>query len=330
MLKLIEDKKAKITAQASFEKNLRAAWNEHERRMIVWRPSKKELDIAHNGDCWFTSVKPSDSQKTRRYWNSIGRYSESGDLQITVEINIPTESNSEQVSGFFAVDETGTLCLMHDGGVGGGRKGIGRTSFLAWSGAKLIPVINAQDKVRHGIIVTPVESTEIGANVARFLETVERFKQAVKNKEIDDNIVVAEEDDVYRDYFREFSGVKMGQRTQEIEYITRHGNIVHALSKWRKKRSGERIVKDPYIDLGVVDNGNKLIELYEVKTNADRQTLYTAIGQIIVHGVGNNHIKRFIVLPDLLIIPNDVTAALAALRITILRFKMTVDMVTIL
>ena len=99
----------------------------------------------------------------------------------------------------------------------------------------------------------------------------------------------------------------------------------------KQQPSGKvQLVKNQYIDLGVFNGSNQLIELYDVKTNAERQTLYTAIGQIIVHRAGNAPIASFIVLPAGLQVPPDVGKALKTMAITVLRFAIKGDDVFIM
>ncbi len=336
MLILLENKKEKIAAQKLFEDNLRHAWSERELRKVTWRSSSENpgnamVNIAHNGKYWFFSNKPHAEQNTARYWNSVGRYQEGKSLQIIVELNIPTESNSKMVAGFFARDSiTGELCLMHDGGVGGGQKGIGKSAFLSWSRAKLVPVFNSENEVREGIIVTSLESHALGQNIGRFLETVDGFKQAVRSGTVSTDAEIVTEE-LQGSYDREFSGLKKGQRTIEIEYLTRHGDIVHELMRWRSEKhglqNGEEIFNTTYIDLGVIGAKKQLAEVYEVKTNLMRQTLYTAIGQILVHG--NHAMRRFIVLPVGDPLPDDVLRALATCGIELLRFELNSESVII-
>jgi len=325
-LTLVERKTDKIKAQQSLVKHLSSAWGGRENRRVVWRPDSRELDIIHNGQYWFVASPPNDDQNTPRYWNSFGAYHANRNLQIAVEINIPTTANERTVSGFFAEDQqTGIIYLMHDGAVGGGRKGVGKAAFLAWSGEQLVPVKNSEGLVRLGILVTPIKPLGIANHVASFTQKVLDFKQAVKSGEFSDDPISAKNHASYDDYFQEFSGKKRGQRAKEFEYISRHGDIVHALCEWRKsqKHTSERIVKNAYIDLGV-SVSEKLTELYEVKTNADRQTLYTAIGQILVHAAeGANNTKLHLVLPYGEEIPQDVGQTLKQLKIRTLRFALT-------
>lgn len=324
-LTLLEGKTDKAAAQSLLNRLMRAAWNGREVRRVVWRPSSQDMDISHNGEYWFASDAIGRAPEKPRYWNPLGSYNETGNLQIAVEINIPISSNERRVSGFFAKDgETDDLYLMHDGGVGGGREGIGRDAFLAWSGEKPVPVYDSRGDVRFGIIVGPLKPHLIADHIARFAQKAAAFKQAVKDGSGPDAATIEELQRSYDDYYREFSGKKKGQRAREFEYISRHGDVVHALSKWRTgaSRPNERIVKNAFIDLGV-EVANVLTEIYEVKTNADRQTLYTAIGQIFVHGVtAANTIKRYLVLPSGEPVPQDVAATLRQFQIDILFFEL--------
>ena len=67
-----------------------------------------------------------------------------------------------------------------------------------------------------------------------------------------------------------------------------------------------------------------LSEVYEVKTGAGRQMLYTAIGQLMTHGLdsGDQSVRRFLVVPDDEEIPEDINEATATLGIEVLRFRL--------
>src|SRR6185436_17204530 len=47
--------------------------------------------------------------------------------------------------------DSGDIFLMHSGKIGGGRPGIGKSAFLAWSKASLIEVSEMNGKTRSGI-----------------------------------------------------------------------------------------------------------------------------------------------------------------------------------
>lgn len=323
MLTLIESRAAKVEAHRNLEARLEKAWRNRETRVVVWRPDSKEITIHHNGAYWFGSLPPNQSEGTPRYWDPFGVYRRTGNLQIAVEINVPTSSNDKRVSGFYAKDAaTGAIYLMHDGGVGGGRKGVSRAAFLAWSNVRLVPVIDSQGASRVGIIVAPVDSQTTAEDITRFVQMALEFKQAVQEGETD-SAQSRREQRTYESYYDEFAGKKRRRRMEEVEYISRHGDIVRALRNWRDHdtRSNEKVVKSAYIDLGI-QTGGALTEIYEVKTNCDRQTLYSAIGQIQVHDDSHRgKCRRFLVLPIGDTIPNDVSRALTRADISLLRFE---------
>jgi hypothetical protein len=107
--------------------------------------------------------------------------------------------------------------------------------------------------------------------------------------------------------------------------------IVRALCNWRQytAKAHERIVKNAYIDIGIEIRG-VLTELYEVKTNCDRQTLYSAIGQVVVHGeFQSGTSQRFLVLPSGEQISDDIDRALTRAGISVIRFELADDEIRI-
>ena len=335
MLRLIETSKDKSEAQQIFAKNLKSDWDLKEDRLIVWRPNSKYLEISHNKSFWVSTDISSDS--LRCAYNTFGKYidGEKG-LQITVEINVPIEDNSKRYSGFFAIDDVSNeVYLMHDAAIGGGRKGIGRNQFLSWLGPELEEVSDTKGFIRPAIVVTSIHSKSIGNNLERFVQAVFDFKDGISTGQIKPDEDSA---NTYADYFKEYSGTKKGIRASTFEYISWHGAIVHALQKQLRKRisededfEGKSIVKNRFIDLGIQNNEKRLIELYEVKTSADRNSIYTAIGQLLVHGYGADlNIKRFLVLPQQRNLSKDIMKTLDALNVAIIRFKLNKKNVTIL
>lgn len=331
MFDLIESKREKIACQREFNRLLSRVWRKTENRRVVWRPDYEDLDVTHNDELWFVSVMPYAQQTTKRYWNSFGIYEPTGNLNITVEINIPTESNGRSVSGFYARDPmTNLTYLMHDGGIGGGRRGIGRESFLAWSGVELIPCVSKDGELRSGIPVAPLRSGKVGEGVSAFVHRVSAFKEAVSAGLVPTGASADKIRQNYNDYWKEFSGKKRRSRIKEVEYITRHGDVVDELTRWRppEQKSGERLVKDGLIDLGIECRGNLRV-LYEVKSSASRQSLYTAIGQLLVHARQSSQVERYVVVPEGEAIPKDILNTLAELSVDVLRYTINGERIVI-
>jgi hypothetical protein len=77
-----------------------------------------------------------------------------------------------------------------------------------------------------------------------------------------------------------------------------------------------------------VEVGRELVEVFEVKTSTSRAAVYTAIGQLMVHGTSDDG-RRVMVLPQKEPIATDLKEALKRLNIELLRFKLNEDAATI-
>lgn len=130
----------------------------------------------------------------------------------------------------------------------------------------------------------------------------------------------------WREYLREFSGSKGGPIQINLDYVSYHGDVVDALKSRLDSRldKGAAATNSPLIDLLVHKNG-ALTDVFEVKTNAARQTLYTAIGQLVVHSASAKGARRHLVLPEAAAIPQDIRRALDAWEIEVLKFRISPD-----
>lgn len=135
----------------------------------------------------------------------------------------------------------------------------------------------------------------------------------------------------FNDFYSESHGKRRKGTQGETEYLSRHGEIVDALKAWRESSGlphGGRLVKNVLIDMGVRD-GEELVEVYEVKTSTRRSDIYTAMGQLLVHGSSEN-CRRFVVLPEKEPLAHDLIEALRRLGIKDLRFKLSKSKATII
>jgi hypothetical protein len=69
-----------------------------------------------------------------------------------------------------------------------------------------------------------------------------------------------------------------------------------------------------------MSTNRKILELYEVKTGSDRQSIYSAIGQLMVHD-RNGESHKSIVIPDDGDLQDDVAVALERMDISLIRFN---------
>lgn len=326
MLTLIEGSNEKRDVQQRFEANLKRVlpsqgiWN------IGFPGGNADHDLYSKGagHLWFAPSGPSRENRIPRYWNSFGIYDPNAGAQtITFEANIPARTNTGWVAGFFAKDPfTGARYLMHSGKIGGGGKDVGKTAFLAWANPPLVDVALGDDRYRSGIVVCNLEAPDLVDRVWTLVQKVAEFKFAAKAGILDTREFKARLT-LYKDYSREFSGRKQGKRRVEIDYVTYHGDVVEAIAADRRLtlQKNHRIVKNVRIDLGVAA-GNDLLELYEVKTSCDRQSLYAALGQIVTHAaVRRPDLERFLVVPADEKPPRDIRDAIQALGIKIRTFR---------
>jgi len=326
MLLTVTDLKEKRAAQAALEQTVRAGLADQGMRNIGFPSGNADEIIYSNGagKLWaaFGAV---DSAAVPRRWNAFGVFDPKRHAQmITVEINIPTTSNSARVAGFFARDAaTGQVLLMHDGSVGGGKPGVGRSAFLFWSKTKPVDTYGDGGEVRSGLIIGAVGSGDLPGRLWWFVQHVKGFKDAVKRGDLDDpemRKAIAE----WEDFNSESSGRRRGRRRAEIDYISYHGEVVERLfeERFARRRDGEQVLNSRLIDL-YVRNGTAMTEIYEVKTGTDRQSIYTAIGQLVSHSVGEGaDIARTLVIPEGNLAP-DLERCLTSLSIDLRRFTLT-------
>ncbi len=326
MLQYLEAKDDIARAQRKLHASLRKEFSQIAIKDIGYPGGRESAaKVATDGHYWFWS-SPAIEGSTPRRLNWFGVLNEGPGVGITVEVNVPYSGRDDNGSGFFARDsDSGIVYLLHSGRVGGGTKGVGKNSFLTWAQLEnqpLLDVVDASGKVRRGLIVMPVEAFASGKAAIHYIDIVRQFKSAVRKGEISTAKFLRQQRKL-KEYFSESRGRRTGHRASLIDYISRHGDIVDALHVWRKSRpmpEGSRVVKDVFIDMGVAV-GNRLVEVFEVKPRADRSDIYSALGQLFIHGhrVG---CRRVIVLPHDKILPPDIEAALKALEIERVRFRL--------
>ena len=87
------------------------------------------------------------------------------------------------VAGLFAVDdETGHTVLLHRGRIGGGREGIGKTSFMEWYSGTQVEFFDPShdDGEESAVLVADLESSEFLIQLEAFVDAVHRFKASRK------------------------------------------------------------------------------------------------------------------------------------------------------
>ena len=119
----------------------------------------------------------------------------------------------------------------------------------------------------------------------------------------------------------EFSGVKKSKERNAVSMNVKHGLIVDELKEYIEENNSNIFVYNTQkIDL-ISELNNSPLAIYEVKTSADTQSVYTAVGQLFMHSVGLNTIKKYIVLPEIEEY-NELVECLKELNIEVLWFTL--------
>lgn len=317
-------------AQQNLVRTVRREFRQNRTKHIRWPRGRFADEQLHSdGTYWFWN-RPHDDAPIPRHLNWFGFLGEERHVDITVEVNVPFEGHQPSVGGYFVRDtRENQIYLAHSGKIGGGKTGVGKEAFFAWSNPELIEAVDIKGRTRNGVLVLPLDRAAATRSAINYIETVAHFKQAVKNRELETPDFQSKLQK-FRDYYPEPRGRRSGRRARDFDYISRHGEVVDALVRWRTALGLPRkssVVKNVLVDLGITVD-EKLRELFEVKTSTSRSNIYSAIGQLLVHSAQNN-CKKTLVIPGEEPLQVDIQNALDALKIRIVTYRLTAEEVII-
>lgn len=248
-----------------------------------------------------------------RHWCAFGTLPlpEHGNLNIAVEINPPLEGVDGRVAGMVACDEQGALYLCHDGAIGGGRQGIGRGEFLKWLGQSRVAVISPTGRSVLVFVVAQIGSPRLVQQAATYVRAVADFKAGHPAPSTTQDLCGGSD--------KESEKPRNVPARDGYTAGCDHGIIRNRLAELIEA-SGRKVTRDQQRDLVVKGPQKPSCEL-EIKTSADPQCVYTAVGQLLVHNTVQPVTRRVAVLPA------DVTQpmrkAIAALGIDLVTYRWT-------
>ena len=221
-----------------------------------------------------------------------------------VQINFPLKRGQRRTGAVFAQDSSGRVFVLHNGLIGGGRKGIGKTLFQKSFRGTWVTVRRG-DSEYQAALITALAAPHLGQHIKHFVSEVSRIKASAPP--------------ATGGFQPEFSGKKEYTGAGRVEATCDHGLVVDALAN-TIARAGLTPQNDANRDLVALDSRRRIKVLFEVKTDTSPQSIYSAIGQLYFHGVGPSPRPQLvIVLPEK---PRGRTAArLAALGLQVLVYK---------
>lgn len=188
MLKIVTDKDKILEFQEALNSLLKEKLTNEGVFKIGFPSGSWDSTINFAKNIWHHSYEVTDSSP--RFWNGFGLASEIEEKKsnnIVVEINIPTAGINKRVSGFFAVDDkTNNVFLMHRGKIGGGRKGIGKNTFLGWYSGHLESVFD-KNKEDKALLIGNIKSEDFIQKLTQFIKNVAEFKILTVSGDIDES-----------------------------------------------------------------------------------------------------------------------------------------------
>lgn len=221
----------------------------------------------------------STQEHNNKFWNGfgLGKPVEGKNNTLNGEINFSNEEINRRISGVFAREDNENILVLHRGKIGGGRPGIGKKYFTNNFRGDFV---NAIDGNRESTfcVVGELNSPHFPKQVANFIKEIYRVKKLIKNPEVNNF-------DSLNDFkfTSEHSGTShtknMGKRTIERT----HGIVVNSLAD-ELKDLGFKVANDRNRDL-FTHNRNRIKNLFEIKTNCNTQSSYSALGQLLIYSI---------------------------------------------
>ncbi len=142
-----------------------------------------EVQVHTDDDLWHTG-KLAGEPEPNRYWNAFGLLSSEHPSNIIVEVNIPLQGLNRRVAGMFAKEvKTDEVFILHRGGIGGGREGVGKSAFLAWyeprALSRFTEVDEGSTKPARAIAVGRLSDERLLEGFYSFVRDVHDFKKWV-------------------------------------------------------------------------------------------------------------------------------------------------------
>lgn len=286
------------------------------KRKIGNRKGAEELPLSIHEDLgfWVFLSSEVDAQSWNPFGDLEGAYQNPrAALPMVCQINFPHEGIDRRISGLFAKDDRGRVYVTHSGRLGGGRKGIGKASFLDYIERKRSSVQWADIDWPRGqpsryIVIGNPAAVDFRKQIAEFVHLSAEYKESIvggkAGKTAREKPTSARHgapaDFVDGIYTRGFAGKRRAYSiNRKIEVDTYHDYVVDALhGALSTALKDYHIGKTQAVDLFVrkPPPARLLVAVFEVKTAPSLSSVYSAIGQLTYHG--SEAPTRVMVLPD--------------------------------
>lgn len=270
-----------------------------EQRWIGFPGGQQQGDVRWLEDdgYWCSVADPELHAQSNRYWSAFGTVSRSDakdPLTITAEINPPKEGVNRRCAGILAEDSSGAQYLLHSGKIGGGKPGIGRSAFLSYlESPNLHDVAWPDGQVTQAILIGRIDRTALRGQVGEFIRTVAAFKSGSAAP------LPTPDTGAESTFAEEFAGTKRAYSVSAvIEATCNHGYVIRSLRKAVAAADVGTVGKDFARDLFLHRKGVVIVQ-FEAKTDTTPQSIYTGIGQLMLHTATQSPAPhRVLILPN--------------------------------
>ncbi|HEX8600448.1 MAG TPA: hypothetical protein VF952_18265 [Chloroflexia bacterium] len=314
-----------ITEASEIQRSMQVAWDnlthsaQQFPRVVGWHGGNTPVTMYWLRDIGiWTVLNPKIAGD--RYWFCFGTGDPTiyeGMQSIVCEINSPHKGIDRRCAGLFAKDGDDTIYLAHSGKVGGGRKGIGKSTFVDFCSHGNWKVIKWPDgKETSALLIGPIDEPLFRQQVAWFVAEVAEFKRRVASGNKPVSLPFPEPS-----FTPEFSGWRTSYvLNKTIASQCNHGLVVSALREALTSQ-GYKVSNDRARDLFVNGPDGNMYVLFEAKTDLSSSSIYEGIGQLMFHGARQSAtLRRVLVLPG---IPNSATMeVLSRLNIEVLQYEL--------
>lgn len=117
------------------------------------------------------------------YWNTFGfDPNPAGSNNIWAQVSLYQAGINRRIGGCLGNDrETGRVCLLHRGKIGGGRPGIGKQAFMDWlkhSAPERFRMVQDGDRQAQMIWVADLDEATMMPDLQAFVKLVWEFKES--------------------------------------------------------------------------------------------------------------------------------------------------------
>ena len=323
---------ARVEALAEeLEKKLDASFTQREQRKVNWprgkarvdqpEPERPEVRFQRSGTSPAKAWSPKRGGLQFRNFLMFGEPGSTDSMNIAVQVNFPLGRFNISNGGVFVEDEEGEIWIGHTGKMTRVTQ-LKRKPILQRFADMTVQAERVGKRPREIIRITKLRGrstiSELWPFASRAREVAE---EAHREREMQARTAAAGSSrggrgsgatkaptkrevailGKLRAYLKEHSGRGSRKAVAAGEVDVQHGAIVDALAL-QLGRDGLEVKNSRAIDLAVV--GGKGVDLFEVKTSVGTQSLYTSIGQLVIHSAAigrdeNFQVRRNLVLPKM-------------------------------